>query len=367
MGKLTILSPVHIGNGNTYPNYIIFGTKKYSFDKLLNIAIEKNKDQLLSDNFIYKLINPERNAGQTKEEIAKVLKVEKSELENITEEYEVNIKTPRFNQFDINEQIKDLQSVLIPGSTLKGYITNVIMFDIIKNNRKIHDFYRANLSNSRYINNFEREVFTLSNQSLICRDLKFPKKIDIKLVSRISKRGPIPSIYECIPNNSVVDTEIINVVKKDLIHKLDNPNSKLLYSEILKRILNIKSEFASMNKEYMLNAIKYERDFVDNTKVRNIDKFAINKQLDHYVELLNSGRIIIQLGKNTNYIVKSVGHAYNKKFYEEQFYRFFNPGRRPRDKKTPVAKPFLIGSMNLVSDFNYELYNEIPGFVEIVW
>lgn len=367
MSKIKILTPVHIGNGNKYPNYLISENKKYNFDALLNKVLNKNSKIILSDDFLKKLTSPSKDDGSTKQEMAKVFSLNKDELKDVKVDYFANVLTPKLNQLDINEQIKTLNGVLIPGSSLKGYIMNVIMYHVIKHNLEIQQFYKTNLSTPNIINKLELEVSTLTNQRLICRDIVFPLKVDIKLISRITKKGSMPIIYECIPNDSYFDGEIIKVVNKKSINNIENHLSKKLANEINKILDNLKEKFSEMNKEFMLNVIKYEKDFVSKSKVKQVDKDEIITQLSKYEELLKQNKIIIQLGKNTNYIVKSIGHAYPEDFYKNNFYKYFNPGMAKGDKNNKIAKPFVIGSMNLVSQSNYENYVEVPGYIEIIW
>lgn len=367
MSKIKILSPVHIGSGNKYPNYLISGNKKYNFDSILNKSLNKNSKVILSNEFLNKLASPSKDDGSTKQEMAKIFSLNKEELEDIKVDYFANVLTPKLNQLDINEQIKTLDGVLIPGSSLKGYIMNVIMYHVIKHNLEIQQFYKTNLSTPNIINKLELEVFTLTNQRLICRDISFPLEVDIKLISRITKEGTMPIIYECIPVNSYFDGEIIKVVNKKDTSNIENYISKKLINEINKIIDNLKGRFAEINKEFMLNVIKHEKDFVNKSKVKKVDKDEVIAQLSRYEELLKQGKIIIQLGKNTNYIVKSIGQAYPEEFYKNNFYKYFNPGIAKGDKNSKIAKPYLIGSMNLVSQYDYENYVEVPGFIEIIW
>jgi len=370
MQKVTILSSTHIGNGEKYPNYLIINSNRYAFDDIISVTFHRNKQQLLSANFIDKIKSFSQNkSGEAKREIANLLTPTASEIDKIKPQYRVTLSTPKTNQLDINDHIKNLDKVILPGSSLKGYLVNVMVFDIIKKNGVIRKYYEDNLKNNkRLVENVERNVFMVTLQKLMCRDIIFDDAPEIKLISRITKSGNIPNMFECMKPGSICVGDFVSKIKTH-----SNINSltgiELIYAEELEtRISTIYDNFAEMNKQFVLNALKYEKEFIDQLKNRDdVDKSEIYKQINLIEKELNAGKIIIQLGKNTNYIVKSSGHAFERDFYIQYFSDIFYPGFNNRGEDNRLAKPFNIGSMNLVSISDFEGYNEIPGFVEIQW
>lgn len=369
MQKITILSSVHIGNGLKYPNYVIFNGKKYNFDDIISTSIKKFKDKILSDSFLNKIVYI-KNAGEAKKEISRLFNLLPEEFAQLKEEYNVSIKTPKLNELDVFEHIKNINGFIIPGSSIKGYIINVLMFDIIKNTRRIQNFYKDELQDKKNdINKVELAVFSQTNRNIICRDIEFSNCVDVKLISRISKKGPVPILYECLPiNNSLEDDIFIIQEKFNDNPKFNDDIYYSLYEEMKKRILNFKEKFPAMNRDFMLNAIKYEKDFINNVNsTKNIDKYSILNQLEGYEKDLKNNKMIIQIGRNTNYILKTVGHSFDKEFYKTNFISYFYPALKRPKSNNSGPEPFKLGTMNLVSSFESELYNEVPGYIEIKW
>ena len=199
----------------------------------------------------------------------------------------------------------------------------------------------------------------------------FEHKPEIKLISRISKKGPIPILFECLPINATSQNDFIVWNKIDLnLEKqgFKNDISLPFYNEMVKRIRNFYSLFGKMNKDFLLNAISYEKVFIkDCPYSMNFDKKSAITQLELIEKELHKGKIIVQIGKNINYIAKTTGHAYDRTFYVNNFYQFFNPGMDPKIKGAKVATPNKINSMNLVSNSMSEMYEMVPGFMEIEW
>ena len=179
----------------------------------------------------------------------------------------------------------------------------------------------------------------------------------------------MPVVYECIQKDTFKKDEFILINNLALNPKVEFKNniSYVIYKEISNRIVNIKNLFQKMNKDFVLNALKYEEAFIKNIPYeKDFDKKSALNQIADLRNKLENNKIIMQLGKNTNYIVKSAGHAFDENFYRTRFYDFFNPGKDPKKAKD-IAKPYVIGSMNIVSSAEFENYEEIPGFVEIEW
>lgn len=367
MHKITILSPIHIGNGDKYANYQIIDGKKYTINSLLVASIERNRESLLSSEFLRTLASTNAsNSNIAKDQIKKMLIPTPQELSKISYEYEVSKSTLDMKTLDVQEQIKTMGKTYIPGSTLKGFIMNVIMYDILRKCPLIRQKYTTLLSNKREEREYQFFAFTIANQQFICRDIEINCHVEINNISRISKPAKkIPILLECIPKNTQAESEFLSYTKKNL----DTPKyeSEILYNEIIQRIAQFKTKFPEMNKSFMLNAIQYQRAFILSfTENSIIDKENLLEQLSGIENALNKGIVIIQIGRLTNYITKSRGQAYGKDIYESKFYEYFNPGMRPNGKNK-VAEPYKIKSMNLVFNSSTNLFDEIPGYIELSW
>ncbi|HOI47453.1 MAG TPA: hypothetical protein PLR26_06995 [Bacilli bacterium] len=368
MQQVNVISPIHIGTGEKYPNYTIINSQRYLFDDLIGVTFSRNKAKLLSPNFLTKIMTINQSkSGDAKREIAELISPNEIERKNLKPVYNVKLGTPKTNQLDINEHTKNLNQLMIPGSSMKGYIMNVIYYDIVKNDPEIQRYYQQNLANRREIENVERNVNMIAGSKIICRDILFDSSPTIKLVTRITKKGGIPNVFECIDTNASTQGEFFIKNQSIMSDERLKPHEKKLLQAIEQRLNNLKVIFPKINAQFMRNVLIYEKEFIDKINVRDdIDKHAIYQQISRIEQELSKGKIIVQIGRNTNYIAKSIGTAFDVDFYKNNFETLFYPGMGKGNNKQ-IAKPYTIGSMNLVSQDQYENYVEIPGFMEIVW
>jgi len=83
MTKLTPLSPIHIGSGEVYENFLLLNGYRYSFDGFLSAVFQNRKKHLLSPTFLKDLISISfSNSGQGKEQIREVLTPTKQQIES---------------------------------------------------------------------------------------------------------------------------------------------------------------------------------------------------------------------------------------------------------------------------------------------
>lgn len=124
-------------------------------------------------------------------------------------------------------------------------------------------------------------------------------------------------------------------------------------NEYCEYILQLKKIFPQVNKEYMLEVVKKENEFVKDSCNENFDHNGLKHFYADILKKLNENRIIMQVGGRTVFYDKTFMFALGKD-YEENFSKYFNSRK---NKNEPIVQ-----SMNLTKIDNsyYPL-----GFIEI--
>src|SRR5690554_5259002 len=135
MSKLLSISPVHIGSGEIYENFLIHNQKRYAFDDFLRATFKDRQFKLMHPEFLRSLVAlGNEKSGEAKRKIRDALVPETKDIEAIDPLYDVEIKlaTNQLNEKSIFAFTKTMHRPFIPGSSLKGYIMNVIFYDMLE-------------------------------------------------------------------------------------------------------------------------------------------------------------------------------------------------------------------------------------------
>jgi CRISPR/Cas system CSM-associated protein Csm5 (group 7 of RAMP superfamily) len=293
---------------------------------------------------------------------------------------------------------KNVDIPYIPGSSLKGYILNIIWNDIIEKNSEIRKYYsiyyeKVYQAKTSGIKNDIRNVEKLDAEVkfimelLGVRDVLF---VDAPITLYESNRylngkkqnKKIPVGYvEAISENQTQEAEILFFMsdlnmklaqeRKDAIIKnIDdakiydlNEDEKIkqktfkknLLNEMYNRIINFRQWFPKANQDFMIKIIDKEIDFIDTLDNPEVTSKELRNILMQFKSRLEKGEIIIQLGRFTNFLAKSYGHSFGQ-LYKEYFKEVFTPDI----KKKKVPK---IDTMNLIVKNNL---GTVPfGFIKI--
>lgn len=382
MSKFTIISPIHIGSGETYENFLIYNGYRYDFYDFLTTVFHQKQQQLLSREFLFNLKKLSfKNSGDAKNQIKRVILPTNEEIKKIDPLYPIELAlNPRqLNEKSISSFMKSMNKPFIPGSSIKGYLLNVIYYDILSHEPKIKKHIQEFLikavqqtENQRKpdiektfaykdLRKLELSVLTEASQYLICRDVIVEKPVSIYYVSRQTKNGQIPQVAEFVDKDFEVNEDVIlvNQLKKD--QDYDQTIQGEMTKAFVDRIKNIKIMLKPMNDTFIKNTMLYQRKYItSNQNNKKINQFQVLDQLDYTEEKIKEGHIVFQLGKFTNYISKSMGMAFGLDFYQQLFKDVFRPHWK--------TKLFEIGSMNLLAyPEDDQDFDQIPGYVIFEW
>lgn len=389
MGKITVLSPVHISSGNVYLSICIHENKRYSFSDVLKTS--RDSMIFLDDNINNVLLR--KDITVSKKQLFDKLNLDFQKLESKTPLYSVINKTEKNNLVNnINENIKNLSTPYIPGSTLKGYVSNVLWYDIFLENQEINKYYsnqfketykKINSGNSedeyKHLKDLNKKISDITNElkgimqlvgfhDVIFQDSSISiyesnRYLNGKKASKTIPIGSVEVIDEGETSESKflftgleISRDYMNRIKKGMEEEIDKSKNKdrlsdnvfhyqkrikhLILNEIYKRILDFKNWFPKANKRFMLEVIKKELEFLDNSDNNEIDSNSLREYLDSVKMNIEKDEIILQIGKFTNFFAKSYGNAFGE-LYREYFTEFFSPD--PKKKTVPK-----IDTMNLI-------------------
>lgn len=369
MGRIKTLTPVHIGTGKVYYIAYIENDYIYTIDSICDTIGGKNLNNPI-------LFNALQNKNMSRDEFIRAFNFKREMLDPSMSIGMIEKNSYLMPKGNVFEMTKEMDKLIIPGSSLKGYFINVLWYDIIQKNSKIRAFYEEEFKriNNTYSSDFERDKYNRNNDDmirilkevykkitrilnnmekeskfiqsiLIVRDIAFNSSLSYTEAKKYKKdQATLPlGYYETIPmNKEYIGEVIINMYdtsKKycsDIFNNInrlidnnpkDNEREKDVKKEVLKemynRLINFKDWFPEVNREFVKRILDYELTFVDNTYNNNIDKKTLKNT---YTQLnkLNEQKIIMQIGKATNYVVKTYGIAYTD-IYKKYFTLIFSP------------------------------------------
>jgi CRISPR type III-A-associated RAMP protein Csm5 len=395
MWKITTLTPVHIGTGNTYQAFLIYENNRYEMIDML--LTSTNPLRFLDEKFNRDLTNERRTVSN--KDFFQKLNLNPKKLNKKDSSYTLDNRTSKDLSYgNVLENAKNVDIPYIPGSSLKGYILNIIWNDIIEKNSEIRKYYsiyyeKVYQAKTSGIQNDIRNVEKLDAEVkfimelLGVRDVLF---VDAPITLYESNRylngkkqnKKIPVGYvEAISENQTQEAEILFFMsdlnmklaqeRKDAIIKnIDdakiydlNEDEKIkqktfkknLLNEMYNRIINFRQWFPKANQDFMIKIIDKEIDFIDTLDNPEVNSKELRNILMQFKSRLEKGEIIIQLGGFTNFLAKSYGHSFGQ-LYKEYFKEVFTPDI----KKKKVPK---IDTMNLIVKNNL---GTVPfGFIKI--
>ena len=134
-----------------------------------------------------------------------------------------------------------------------------------------------------------------------------------------------------------------------------------IINQIFDHLKDIKLWFPTVNNEVVKENINREIEFL---KKINNNKFVKEDIIYFYEELLNKikdGKIIIRLGKHTNYYYKSIGPVFGEDF-TKKYKDLFTPTTGKNQKKRKLILPSE--HINVLKS-QTERFDSVLGFIEI--
>ena len=124
--------------------------------------------------------------------------------------------------------------------------------------------------------------------------------------------------------------------------------------ELYNYIINFKIIFPKANKEYMKKVLIKEQSFIYNARNDKINSNYLKNFYKFLISELENDKIIMQIGRYTNYVDKSFSIAFGE-FYEKNFKTIFTPIK--------TKKVSTIETMNLITIDDQGIYP--LGFVKL--
>ena len=368
MSKIKTITPVHIGSGQK-----IYMLKKdtylYSIDKIIEEKVNNSSDSnlqklLASCSYLANKTNP------TKIDLYKALSINDYSIPLSTRisndpAYAKAIESETADLFLAHLAQKSLDKLIIPGSAIKGMLNNLFWYYVIDSNDYIKKYFKENINRiSKVLNELDG---TIKNMKSFLRitDIIFDSNPRVFTVKRYSSKNDCMPVgnhetisydestnCDFIRSLSETDVKMMDEVKKEIEKTELTEPKRIILNEYYNYVRNLKEIFPIVNKKYMLEVVNKEMQFVENSSNEKFDHMSLKNFYQDIIKQLNNGKIIMQIGKMTNFLDKTfmfvLGDEYVKNF--ENF--------KPNNKK---SKP-IIESMNLATIGR----NYFPlGFIEI--
>ncbi len=345
MAKIETITPVHIGDGNTF-----FAIKQNGYMYYLDEIFERFQPNPQSLDKLTKLNNP------SSEDLIRTLLIPATIFDP---KYAIsqNLDYGKYakDRGNISCCQKSLDKPIIPGSSLKGAFVNLFWYYVIKKNSNIKNYLINNYNIKKSVSSLENAAKALRSH-LIVRDVNLDCEAVIYEVNRYNKSeglsgGIIPcGNVEAINYNETYEGELLldfkpeeqkhlNDIKERIINNQNDPIIKEFINELYNYIINIKTIFPQYNKEFMKSVVIKELSYVNNITSSKVDVKYLNDFYQDILRRLDNGEIIMQIGKFTNYIDKSFAIALGQ-YYDQNFDNF-----TPNKKK----KVSTIDTMNLTT------------------
>lgn len=288
------LSPVHIGSGESYnaseyvsgkakgKNGILPTFKRINLSKFFLSLDDDKKDDLINS-----LSEPNFSLKSFNDKIPNDFRIYTS--------YDRCKEKIRPNQ-EIEENIKTLNEIYIPGSSLKGAIKSALLFNSISQDdipRIINDVIKGNRVNRGGYENFINDIFSSNSfrnkaQGSIMKFMqvadsnttKIPAVYDVVSVmandmgkNQLYKRGTIVrSFLETIPPNKKLKTKLTTNFNDKTYSRLNlsGKNKFLNINYIKKSIYNFSKAYIDHEIEFANEyGINYLSKFYDDIKDKN--------------------------------------------------------------------------------------------------
>ena len=387
MGKITLLSPVHISTGDMieFPCYYAFPgypvCYRYKFEDIL---LQLPYNALTDTNLLNHLSNKQSSKKELYSTIKKYVNYKNLRpLYQLTGEMSSQMQK---KQYDFSEQIKDLDKPYIPGSSVKGALWNAWMYWIIKSNLEAFQRHLAKnlekMKNRRLkdptlfdllYDDGDRNLqeFTKALRScLLCPDIYF-EKLGLYICNRYKEESSAskfvaPGYCEAINPRQTVQTTLFTIDEERLRHLIEdekyrsNEKAKWLVRCFKERVIYngcnafIKDMLEIEQSEQMIN---FYDDFPGVNEQLGRLKAEMNKADD-----AKNKQCMLRIGKSTNYFTKSISYLVKKnapELFEEYFDSVFSPSLSRKTKPEYDTIP----KTRVIFDDLEQYY--LPGFIKV--
>lgn len=376
MAKVKILTPVHIGDGETIeaPCFQQVGTQVNRY-RLSDLFEQLPVSKIMDPKFLDGLRRGPSSKSSFYAAFDQINYQKIQPLYSVSYEWE-GLEKRR----DVASQVKDFDKPYIPGSTLKGAIENALNFAILLTFfEKRRDQIRYSLNELRKLtegymlklvfgdpqqkaDDFMKEVYGC----ILCSDLYFDHlEVNDAIRYHVYKDQEMPpEVPECIASGQESSIEQLIQLDQCKIKQLEEGKWPKEYKRILS--LLTPAMIAKACNRYTYEMLKAEQ--TEDLEDFYCDFEPINRTLNQIKNGVKAcsqipNRFYLRVGMHTNYFAKTVSFFFKEKMpevYKEEFQTLFAPVRggkiHPDAEKMPITRTIL---------YNEEEGNMLAGFVQV--
>ena len=331
--NLKAITPVCIANGKNYTHSEFLHTQVKSGEKKYNSISRydifdyyKDLPEERTDEFIQKLSKPNFN-----------LKTFEAKIDKRYRRYLAINRSDNVHLSEVQEAIKTMDELYIPGSSIKGSIRTALMYNNIDIPNNIVQNKRLNF---RAYNQMENNFFSAkkgnSAQTSIMKYLqisdtttsKQPEIHDLVTIKARpagnfeyhSKRNgkPIHTYAETIGQGKKLSFILNNEVHDDVLQRLGIPNKKHLIS-----LKNIKESIYNFSSDLLEHEIDFARKYRHNDLLKNYKSIAKFNDPDAPLLKIGSGSgflattLGLKIKKENNYLYEQIRQSFRKSYQYE--------------------------------------------------
>lgn len=347
--KLEVLSPLHIGSGETLTpaDFVIIN------DEVIVLDLDRLISALPTEDI---------------DEILETLKSVPYPWEKILAKYHLNARSfekyslkligkKRKESMQIRAFIKSNEKPFIPGSSIKGAMKTAVMYKVVKENRwllnQAVNWLDSNIHSPKDARKFMKkaddwlEAMIFGHErgryepkkdpfkAVIVRDSESlsPRHLKVYGVEIIGESGEIPTYVEGIEDVTVAFD--IDIQESILRLNMERLNGKL--KEIVEKSTGKKFTSEAF-MEFIQSALKEFHTDVIRTEIREIHKYGRYKGevLEFYQDLLDmieNGAVPIRIGWGSGWYSTTIGVLLKTHPGFENLRRKLGLGRNPKTKK----------------------------------
>ena len=334
--NLKAITPVFIANGKSYTHSEFLHTKVQSGEKKYNsisrydiFDFYKDLPEERTDEFIEKLSKPNFN-----------LKTFEAKIDKRYRRYLAINRSDNVHLSEVQEAIKTMDELYIPGSSIKGSIRSVLMYNnvdssnipnnIINNrrinskayNQMVNNFFSAKKGNSAQtsIMKYLRISDTSTSKQPEIHDLVTIKARPAGNFEYHSKHNgkPIHTYAETIGQGKKLSFILNNEVHDDVLQRLGIPNKKHLIS-----LKNIKESIYNFSSDLLEHEIDFARKYRHNDLLKNYKSIAKFNDPDAPLLKIGSGSgflattLGLKIKKENNYLYEQIRQSFRKSYQYE--------------------------------------------------
>ena len=334
--NLKAITPVFIANGKSYTHSEFLSGRAKSGEKILDTISRY-------DLFDYYKELPEERTEEFIQKLSKQnfnLQVFDNKIDKKHRRYMSINRSGNVHLSEIQEAIKTMDELYIPGSSIKGSIRSVLMYNNIDSSNIPNNIINNRRINSRAYNQMENNFFSAkkgnSAQTSIMKYLqisdtttsKQPEIHDLVTIKATPtgnyeehskhKGKTIHTYAETIGQGKKLSFTLNNEVHDDVLQRLGIPNKKHLIS-----LKNIKESIYNFSSDLLEHEIDFARKYRHNDLLKNYKSIAKFNDPDAPLLKIGSGSgflattLGLKIKKENNYLYEQIRQSFRRSYQYE--------------------------------------------------